>query len=76
MRLVELIAVMEKIAPTRFAESWDNVGLLVGDPSQEIARGMLTIDYTTAVAREAFGGPQATVLQGSAKTASLTAGSR
>jgi dinuclear metal center YbgI/SA1388 family protein len=53
MRLVELISAMEKIAPTRFAESWDNVGLLIGDPSQEIARGMLTIDYTTAVAREA-----------------------
>jgi dinuclear metal center YbgI/SA1388 family protein len=53
MRLVELIATMEKIAPTRFAEGWDNVGLLVGDPSQVIGRALLTIDYTTAVAREA-----------------------
>jgi dinuclear metal center YbgI/SA1388 family protein len=53
MHLVELISTMEKIAPTRFAESWDNVGLLVGDPSQEIARAILTIDYTSAVAREA-----------------------
>jgi len=53
MRLVELIATMETIAPTRFAEGWDNVGLLVGDRSQTIARAMLTIDYTSAVSREA-----------------------
>ena len=31
MRLTELITEMEQIAPTRYAESWDNVGLLLGD---------------------------------------------
>ena len=30
MRLAQLIAVMEEMAPTRHAESWDNVGLLAG----------------------------------------------
>ena len=44
---------MEQIAPTRYAEAWDNVGLLVGDPQQPISRAMLTIDYTAAVASEA-----------------------
>ncbi|HSV16221.1 MAG TPA: Nif3-like dinuclear metal center hexameric protein [Tepidisphaeraceae bacterium] len=44
---------MDDIAPTRHAESWDNVGLLVGDPAQSIIRVMLTIDYTAAVAAEA-----------------------
>lgn len=48
-----LLDAFEKIAPTRFAESWDNVGLLVGDPTWAISRVLLTIDYTPAVAREA-----------------------
>ncbi len=52
MRLSDLVAVMERIAPTRFAESWDNVGLLVGDPAQPVSKVLLTIDYTEVVARE------------------------
>jgi dinuclear metal center YbgI/SA1388 family protein len=47
-----LVETMERIAPTRYAESWDNVGLLAGDPSREIHRILLTIDYTRAVAAE------------------------
>jgi dinuclear metal center YbgI/SA1388 family protein len=53
MRLSELVEAMEKLAPTRNAESWDNVGLLVGDPTQNVSRAILTIDYTAAVAIEA-----------------------
>lgn len=53
MQLKSLVAAMEKIAPTHLAESWDNVGLLVGDPEQPITRLLLTIDYTDAVADEA-----------------------
>jgi dinuclear metal center YbgI/SA1388 family protein len=53
MKLEELISAMEVIAPTRNAESWDNVGLLAGDPGQDVARAMLAIDYTPEVAREA-----------------------
>ena len=53
MKLQLLINAMEQIAPTRYAEPWDNVGLLAGDPEQVISRAMLTIDYTPAVAGEA-----------------------
>lgn len=53
MKLKDLIDAMERIAPTRYAESWDNVGLLVGDPAQSISRVLLTIDYTEPVAAEA-----------------------
>jgi dinuclear metal center YbgI/SA1388 family protein len=53
MKLQELMDAMEEIAPTRNAESWDNVGLLVGDPDQDVARAMLAIDYTPDVAQEA-----------------------
>ena len=53
MQLEELVAALNDIAPTRNAESWDNVGLLAGDPAQGVSRVMLTIDYTDEVAAEA-----------------------
>jgi dinuclear metal center YbgI/SA1388 family protein len=53
--LSSLLDAMEQIAPARYAESWDNVGLLVGDPRQTISGVMLTIDYTPEVACEAAG---------------------
>lgn len=53
MRLSELTDALEAIAPTGRAEPWDNVGLLVGDPAQTVARVLLAIDYTPDVAREA-----------------------
>src|SRR5205823_6335825 len=52
MQLSELLAAMEKIAPTANAESWDNVGLLAGDPAQTVTKVLLTIDYTSEVADE------------------------
>jgi dinuclear metal center YbgI/SA1388 family protein len=52
MKLAQVVETLESIASTRYAESWDNVGLLVGDPSQEVASALLTIDYTPEVARE------------------------
>lgn len=45
---------MEEWAPTSAAESWDNVGLLVGNPEAEVKRVLLAIDFTRAVANEAF----------------------
>ena len=53
MRLSDLIGALEDIAPTRYAESWDNVGLIVGDPAQGVSKILLTIDYTADVAEEA-----------------------
>lgn len=53
MKLSEFIASMEAIAPSRYAEPWDNVGLLVGDPAQDVSKALLTIDYTADVAAEA-----------------------
>ncbi len=44
---------MERIAPTRFAAEWDNVGLLVGDPAAKLTRALLAIDLTPAVYAEA-----------------------
>lgn len=52
MKLHDVIYSLEQIAPTRYAESWDNVGLLAGDPGQEVSRALLAIDYTDEVASE------------------------
>lgn len=52
MELSRIVAQLERIAPTRDAESWDNVGLLAGDPRQDVSTALLTIDYTDEVARE------------------------
>ncbi len=57
MRLRDLVAVLEELAPTKDAEAWDNVGLLVGDAAREVTRVLLTIDYTEAVAEEAYAAP-------------------
>lgn len=48
-----LVGAMEEVAPTRLAEPWDNVGLLVGDPAARLARVVLTIDCTREVLGEA-----------------------
>ncbi|MGZ3419753.1 MAG: Nif3-like dinuclear metal center hexameric protein [Polyangiales bacterium] len=53
MELRAVVYVLERIAPTAHAETWDNVGLLCGDPSQPVARALLTIDCTRAVVDEA-----------------------
>ncbi|KAJ3742894.1 NGG1p interacting factor 3 [Lentinula detonsa] len=49
-------AAMERIAPLRLAESFDNVGLLLETPLKQIKRHrvMLTIDLTTAVVDESI----------------------
>ena len=44
---------MERIAPPSLAQSWDNVGLLAGDPKTPISRVLLCIDLTQDVAQEA-----------------------
>jgi dinuclear metal center YbgI/SA1388 family protein len=49
----DLVQAVEAIAPARFAAPWDNVGLLVGDPSSPVSRAMLAVDCTRAVVDEA-----------------------
>ena len=47
---------LQKLAPLELAESWDNVGLLVGDPQRQIARVMTCLTVTPASADEAVAG--------------------
>jgi dinuclear metal center YbgI/SA1388 family protein len=45
---------MEAIAPARLAESWDNVGLLLGDRAAPCGRVLVAVDWTAAVMEEAL----------------------
>lgn len=49
-----IAAAIEKVAPLAMAESWDNVGLLIGSEDQVIERALLTVDVTIPVIEEAI----------------------
>lgn len=53
MQLDALLKTLDELAPLRYAESWDNVGLLVGDPAADVTKILVTVDYSAAVAAEA-----------------------
>ena len=45
---------LDSFAPTRIAEEWDNVGLLVGDPEQEVKKIMTCLTVTPESSNEAI----------------------
>jgi len=53
MRIRTLTDHLEKIAPLSYQESYDNAGLITGDPSWEIKGVLTTLDATEAVIEEA-----------------------
>lgn len=53
MKIKDIAEKIEKIAPLKLAQSWDNVGLLIGDPQRNVKNILLTIDVTGEVLAEA-----------------------
>jgi dinuclear metal center YbgI/SA1388 family protein len=53
MKIKECINQIEKIAPSKLAQSWDNTGLLIGDENSTAKKILLTIDITQEVIKEA-----------------------
>lgn len=53
MLLNDFIKIMEKIAPPKLKEDFDNVGLMVGDRKKEIKKILLALDCTKEVIEEA-----------------------
>lgn len=49
-----IIEVLEELVPPNLAESWDNVGLMVGRRNAEVKRVMLALDITEEVVRQAM----------------------
>lgn len=54
MKASEIIAKIEQFAPTTLQESFDNTGIQVGCPEQEIKSILLTLDITEDVVDEAI----------------------
>jgi len=44
MKVKELISILDAIAPFDTAQHWDNVGLMVGDPGQDISSIVVALD--------------------------------
>ncbi len=53
-RLFEIIGKLEEVAPKDLKEPWDNVGLMVGDESQEIEKVFVCLDLTTENVKDAI----------------------
>ena len=49
VRLSDVIAVLDAAYPPRLAEVWDSVGLVCGDPSDEVTSVHVAVDATEAV---------------------------
>ncbi|MBU0672536.1 MAG: Nif3-like dinuclear metal center hexameric protein [Candidatus Margulisbacteria bacterium] len=49
-----MLSVLDEIASFSLAESWDNVGLMLGDPNQEISGILIALDPTEDLLDEAI----------------------
>ncbi len=54
MKLTEITTYLESFAPLSFQESYDNAGLIVGDPGMTVKCALLAIDVTEEVVDEAM----------------------
>jgi dinuclear metal center YbgI/SA1388 family protein len=52
--ITTLLSILNSIAPFAMAEPWDNVGLMVGDPDQQINGILIGLDPTEALIHEAL----------------------
>ncbi|MBU0728331.1 MAG: Nif3-like dinuclear metal center hexameric protein [Proteobacteria bacterium] len=60
--LREILTILDGIAAFTLAESWDNVGLLVGDPEQEVSGILVALDPTEDLLDEAIASGANTII--------------
>ncbi len=53
MKLKEVIDALERLAPLRLQDEWDNSGLQVGFPDAEVSRVLVCLDVTEKIVEEA-----------------------
>lgn len=54
MKVATVMQVIEKLAPKNLAYDWDNIGLIVGSPMEEIEKILVSLDVTEQVVNEAI----------------------
>ena len=53
MKCEAIIKKLEELAPTQYAEQWDNVGLLVGSKKKQVKKILIALDATDSVIEQA-----------------------
>jgi len=54
MTIREIISYLESVAPPAYQESYDNAGLIIGDPESTVTSALITLDVTEAIIDEAI----------------------
>jgi dinuclear metal center YbgI/SA1388 family protein len=54
MTISEIISYLESVAPPAYQESYDNAGLIIGDPASTITSALIALDVTESVIDEAI----------------------
>lgn len=54
MKIKEITSYLESIAPLSYQESYDNSGLIIGDPNDEVDKVLISLDCTEEVVQEAI----------------------
>lgn len=54
MKIKDVISILESEAPSSYQESYDNSGLIVGNPTTELTGVLVSLDCTEAVVAEAI----------------------
>ncbi len=54
MLLKDFVQVIESVAPFSLKETYDNSGIQLGSPNQEVTRGLVALDVSPAVVEEAI----------------------
>ena len=54
MKIKQVTNFLEDIAPLQYQESYDNCGLIIGDPNTEVNGALITLDCTEAIIDEAI----------------------
>lgn len=54
MNVGEILNYINELAPWKYAEDWDNVGLMVGSRSKEITKVLTCLDVTSKIINEAI----------------------
>ncbi len=54
MKLAQIISALEEAAPAMWQEDYDNSGLILGSPQQDVSKALVCIDVTQSVLKEAL----------------------
>lgn len=54
MKVKDIFGILNNMAPVESALSYDNVGILLGDPETEVTKAIVSLDATVAAVEKAF----------------------